>query len=99
MTCFVGFNHAHNVVTWSLHTVVLIYEMKAPIFWLSKNQSTVDSSKLGYELAAMRTVRDIIVAIRYKLRIFGVPLDGPSNVIWSATQACLNLLWVRNKMH
>ncbi len=29
---------------------------------------------------ALRTAKDIIVALRYKLRMFGVPIDGPANV-------------------
>lgn len=29
---------------------------------------------------ALRTARDVIIALRYKLRMFGVPLDGPAQV-------------------
>ena len=28
----------------------------------------------------MQTARDMIIAMRYKLRMFGVPLDGPAQV-------------------
>ena len=60
---------------------VFIYVMNAPIIWFSNNHNTADSSMLGSELVAMRIARDLIVALRYKLRMFGVTLDGPSNVM------------------
>jgi hypothetical protein len=28
----------------------------------------------------MRVLRDMIIALRYKLRMFGIPLDGPAQV-------------------
>jgi hypothetical protein len=29
---------------------------------------------------ALRTARDLVVALRYKLRMFGIPLTGPARV-------------------
>jgi hypothetical protein len=80
-TCFVDANHAGNVVTRRSHTGVLIYVMNAPIIWFSKKQNTVESSTFGSEFVALRIARDLIVALRYKLRMFGVPLDGPTDVM------------------
>ena len=31
-------------------------------------------------MVALRICRDLIVGLRYKLRMFGVPIDGPANV-------------------
>ena len=102
-TCFVYANHAGSIITWRLQTGVLIYAMNAPIIWFSKNQNTVDSSMFGYEFVAMRITRDLIVALSYKLRMFGVPLDGQSGVICDnqgvvIKRAYINILWVRNTM-
>ena len=80
-TCFVDADHSVRIVTWIFHTYVLRYVMNAPIIWFSKNQSNVDSRTFGSELVAMRITRDIIVALHYKLRIFGVTLDGSSAVM------------------
>ena len=77
-TCFVDADHSGNVVTCQSHTGVLIFVMSAPIIWFSKKQNTVESSTFGSEFVAMRTARYLIVALRYKLRMFGVPLDGPT---------------------
>ena len=80
-TCFVDANHAGNVVTRRSHTGILIYVMNAPIIWFSKKQNTVESSTFGSEFVALRVARDLIVSLRYKLRMFGVPLDGPTDVM------------------
>jgi hypothetical protein len=53
----------------------------ASIFWFSKRQNTVESSSFGSEFVALRVAKDVLVALRYKLRMFGVPIDGPANVL------------------
>ena len=55
--------------------------MNAPIIWFSKKQNTLESSTFGSEFVALRIERDLIVALRYKLRMFGVRLDGPIDVM------------------
>ena len=52
----------------------------APIVWLSKRQSTVEASTFGSEFVAMRTLVELLIGLRYKLRMFGIPIDGPANV-------------------
>jgi hypothetical protein len=74
-------NHAGNVITRRSHTGIIIYVQNAPIIWFSKRQNMVESSSFGSEFVALRTAKeDMIVALRYKLRMFGVPIDGPANV-------------------
>ena len=34
-------------------------------------------------LLALQTAKDMLVALRYKLRMFGVPIDGPANVFFN----------------
>jgi len=80
VSCFVDANHAGNVVTRRSHTGVLIFVQNTPITWFSKKQNTVESSTFGSEIVALRQARDLIVALRYKLRMFGVPIDGPADV-------------------
>jgi hypothetical protein len=79
-SCFVDANHAGNVVTRRSHTGILIYVQNAPIIWYSKRQNTVEASSFGSEFVALRIAKEMIVALRYKLRMFGVPIDGPTNV-------------------
>ena len=77
---FVDANHAGNLVTRRSHTGILLFIQNSPIVWLSRRQNTVETSTFGSEFVAMRTARDMIIAMRYKLRMFGVPLDGPAQV-------------------
>ena len=80
ISCFVDANHAGNVITRRSHTGILIYVQNAPIIWFSKRQNTVESSSFGSEFVALRIAKEMLVALRYKLRMFGVPIDGPCNV-------------------
>jgi hypothetical protein len=77
ISCFVDANHAGNVITRRSHTGILIYVQNAPIIWFSKRQNTVESSSFGSEFVALRIAKEMLVALRYKIRMFGVPIDGP----------------------
>ena len=81
ITCFVYANHAGNVITRRSQTGILIFVQNAPIIWYSKKQNTVESSSFGSEFVALRAARDMIVALQYKLHMFGVPIRGPALVL------------------
>jgi hypothetical protein len=81
ITAFVDANHAGNVVTRRSHTGVIIYLQNTPIIWHSRRQNTIETSTFGSEFVALRCVPDLIVALRYKLRMFGVPIKGPAKVL------------------
>ena len=53
----------------------------APIIWFSKRQTTVETSTFGSEFVALKTATEMIIALRYKLRMFGIPIDGPANTM------------------
>lgn len=81
MTAFVDANHAGNQVTRCSHSGILIYCNSAPNIWYSKAQETVETSTFGSEFVALRIATELIKALRYKLRMFGVPLESPTNVL------------------
>jgi hypothetical protein len=80
MTCFVDADHAGCRLTRRSHSGVLIFVNRAPIIWFSKRQATVESSTFGSESVAMRQAIDLIEALRYKLRMMGVPIDGATKI-------------------
>ena len=80
ITCFVDSDHAGNVVTRRSHSGIIIFLNNAPVIWFSKKQNTVESSSFGSEFVALRIAWDLIVGLRYKLRMFGVPIVGPASV-------------------
>jgi hypothetical protein len=80
ISAFVDANHAGNKVTRHLHTGIIIYVQNAPILWYSKRQNTMEVATFGSEMVALQICKELIVAIHYKLRMFGVEIDGPANV-------------------
>ena len=81
ITIFVDADHAGNKVTRRSHRGIIIYLNTAPIVWFSKRQNTVETSTFGSEFVAMKIVAEMNDALIYKLRMFGVPISGPSRVL------------------
>jgi hypothetical protein len=81
MTCFVDANHAGDKVTCHSQTGIMIFLNNAPIDWFSKKQNTVESSTFGSEFVTMRIAMERIKALRYKLQMFGIPIEGPTNIL------------------
>ena len=79
-TCFVDSDHAGNAVDRRSRTGVLIYIGMAPIVFYSKKQGSIETSSFGSELSAMKTAVELIEGLRYKLRMMGIPLEGPTRV-------------------
>ena len=78
--CFIDADHASNTATGRSQTGILISLNKAPIVWYSKRQNTVETSTFGSKFIAMRMAVEHIEALRYKLCMFGIPIEGPTNV-------------------
>lgn len=81
MTAFVDASHAADKKTRRSHTGFIIFVNRAPIIWYSKKQSTIESSTFSSEFIAMKTCMESIVSLRYKLRMFGVPLEDVTHVL------------------
>ncbi len=78
---YVDANHAGNLANRRSHTGIIIYLNNAPILWYSKRQNTVETSSFGSEFIALRIATELNEALRYKLRTFGVPISGPSEIL------------------
>jgi hypothetical protein len=74
--CFVDANHASDKSTRRSQTGVLLFINRAPIMWHCKRQNGVEVSTFGSEFMALKTATEMIIALRYKLRMFGIPLEG-----------------------
>ena len=73
-TFFVDANHVGNLKDWKSQTGVLIFINKSPIRWYSKSQTTEEASTFGSEFWAMNMAVEIIEVLRYKLRVFSIPV-------------------------
>ena len=78
--CFIDANHAGNKVTGRSQTGILIFVKKSPIIAFSKRKNTVETSTFGSEFTALKNKVDLVEALRYKLRMFGVPIEGTTTI-------------------
>ena len=91
LTVYVDADHAHDKMTRRSVTGYIILVNNTPIKWYSKRQNTVESSTYGAELVALRIAVEGIIEFRYKLRMMGVLLDGPSQVLCDNKSVVLNM--------
>ena len=61
-------------------TGILIFCNRAQIIWHSKRQNGVETSTFGSELKALKNAVELITTLRYKLRMFGVLIGGPTDM-------------------
>jgi len=80
LTAFVDSDHAGDTLTRRSRTGIFLFIQNAPIVWFSKKQTSIETSSFGSEFSAMKTAVEMVEGLRYKLRIMGVPIDGPCNV-------------------
>ena len=80
MTAYVNADPAGNVVTQRSRTGFIIFLNNSPIYWMSKKQQSIETSSFGTEFIAMKQYTECVRGLRYKLRMMGIPCDGPSYV-------------------
>jgi hypothetical protein len=77
---YVDSDHAGDQLIRRLHTGFFIFLNSAPLIWFSKWQPTVETSVFGAEFVAMKNGMETLRGIRHKLRMMGIPIDGPAYV-------------------
>ena len=77
---YVDADHAGECLTRRLRTGYAVFLKKDPICWFSKKQGSLETSTFGSEFMAMEQVTEYLRGLRYKLRLFGIPVDEPAQV-------------------
>ena len=90
LTVYVDADHAHDQVTRRSVTGIMAFMKNTPIRWISKRQKTVESSTYGSELVAARIATELILELRYILRMIGVPIEGPALLLGDNMSVILN---------
>ena len=90
VTAYVDADHAHDLVTRRSVTAILILLNNTPYRWISKRQKTVETSTYGSELVAARIATEVVMEIRYQLRMLGVPIKGPTHMYGDNSSVVLN---------
>ena len=84
-------NHAGNLLTRKYHTGIIIFVNNSPIIWYSKRQNIVGSSSFGSEFIALRIATKMIERLRYKLRMFKVPINRPADMFFDNQSVFTNV--------
>ena len=90
VSLFVDADHAGDKMTRRSRTGVLIYLNSAPIMWLSRKQNTAEVSTYASEFVAMRQAMEMIKALNYKLRMFGIPILERAKIFGDNRSVILN---------
>ena len=52
----------------------------APILWYSNQHNTVNTNTFLREFITLKTATELVETLRYKLRMFGIPIYAPTNM-------------------
>ena len=74
-TAFCDSSYANNKKTRRSHTGYVIFVNRAPIKWKSRRQNTLETSAFSAEFIALKECIEDVEAVRFKLRMFGIPLS------------------------
>ena len=77
MSVFVDADHAGNKVTRRSHTFFSRMHLQ---YGIRRDRTQWSAQHFGSEFVAMRIAKDFAIALRYKLRMFSIPIDGPADV-------------------
>jgi hypothetical protein len=100
--CYVNADHAGNLMTRRSHSGIILYINNTPVIWYSKRQNTVETSSFGSEFVALCIAMEMIEVLWYKLQMFGVPIDGSTDVFCDNKSVVTNVSVpssVLNKKH
>jgi len=91
-SAFTDSSHGANKVTRRSHTGYILFVNRAPVKWISRRQNTVETSAFSSEFIAMKQCIEDIEHLRFKLRMFGIPIDDnhPSTYIFCDNEGVVN---------
>jgi hypothetical protein len=77
MSAKVDADHASDTVSRRSRTGFLVYLNSSLTYWMSRKQTSVESTSFGSEFVAMKQLCEYLRGLRYKLRMMGIPCKGP----------------------
>jgi len=69
-----------DCVTRRSRTGFAVFLNNAPLYWMSRKQTSCEVSTFGSEFTAMKQALEYVRGLRYKLRMLGIPVDEPAFV-------------------
>lgn len=92
ITVYVDADHARDKVTRRSVTGIILLLNNTPLVWISKRQKTVEASTYGSELIASRVAIELIMEMRYKLRMLGIVLEKQTMLLGDNMSVVLNTM-------
>ena len=68
---------AADTVARRSRTGFVVYLNSALVYWFTKKQLGVKTSSFGSKFIAMKQCCEYLRSLRYKLRMMGIPVEGP----------------------
>ena len=72
--------NATDTVSRRSRTGFLVFLNSSLVYWKSAKQTSVESSSFGSEFIAMKQCCEYLRGLRYKLRMMGIPVEGPAYI-------------------
>ena len=80
MVVYVDCDLGGDLVTRRSRTGFAVFLNNAPVYWMSKKQTSCEVSTFGSEFTSMKQALEYVRGLRYKLRMLGIPVDEPAFV-------------------
>ena len=71
-------------------TIILLFCNSTPIIWFRNIQNSVGVSVFRSEFTSMENAVKIIEALTYTMCMFGVPVNGATNIFCDNRADCVN---------
>ena len=80
VSAYVDSNHAGDTVTRRSRTGFFVYCNCALVYWMSKKQTSIETSSFGSEFCAMKLCTEYIRGLKFKLRMTGIACNTPAYI-------------------
>ena len=87
---FTTASHADNILSRRSCSGITIFIGNSTIIWYTKKQNIIESRTFGSEFVAGKTWAELNRVLQYKVRIFGIRIEGPTNMFMDNQCAVYN---------
>jgi len=99
MKGYVDADHVDDMLMRRSRTGFLVLYLNiAPIYWLSKKQTNIETSTFGSEFIAMKHCCEYIRGLRYTLCMMGIPCEDPSFIYGDNQSVLYNTTLLESKL-
>ena len=83
-------DHDGDKITRNSRTGFIVFLNNSPIYWSSKKQGGIETSTFGAEFTTLKQCCKYVRGLRYKLRMMGIWINGPTYIYGDNTSVLSN---------